>query len=52
MPGNVRMLRLVVSSACMMGEPDKAQKYWIELPEHDRAQMTTRCARFGVTFKE
>jgi hypothetical protein len=52
MPGNVRMLRVVVSSACMMGEPDKAQKYWLELPAHDRAQMTTRCARFGVAFKE
>jgi hypothetical protein len=51
MPGNIRMLRVVVSSACMMGEPDKAQKYWIELPEHDRAQMTTRCSRFGVTFQ-
>ena len=36
----------------MMGEPDKAQTYWLELPEHDRAQMTTRCARFGVAFKE
>jgi hypothetical protein len=51
-PGNVRMLRIVVSTACMMGEPDKAQRYWTELPERDRTQMSSRCGRFGIAFKE
>lgn len=51
-PGNVRMLRIVVSTACFMGEPEKAQRYWNELPERDRVQMSTRCARVGVSFRE
>jgi len=51
-PGNVRMLRVIVSTACIMGEPEKAQTYWRQLPEHDRAQMTARCARYNVTFAE
>jgi hypothetical protein len=50
-PGNVRMLRIVVTTACLMGEPEKAQQYWLQLPDRDREQMSTRCARVGVTFK-
>jgi hypothetical protein len=50
-PGNVRMLRIVVTTACMMGETDKAQRHWDQLPERDREQMSTRCGRFGVTFR-
>jgi hypothetical protein len=51
-PGNVKMLRIVVSTSCFMGDPDKAQQYWSQLPEtRDRAQMSVRCARYGVTFK-
>jgi hypothetical protein len=50
-PGNVRMLRIVVSTACFMGEPEKAQKYWLELPDRDREQMAVRCGRIGVAFK-
>ena len=42
-PGNIRMLRIVVTTACMMGETDKAQRHWSELPERDREQMATRC---------
>jgi hypothetical protein len=52
LPGNVRMLRIMVSTSCFMGENDKAQKYWVELSERDRVQMQTRCARYGVEFKE
>ena len=51
-PGNVRMLRIVVTTACMMGETDKAQRHWSELPERDREQMATRCGRYGITFRE
>jgi hypothetical protein len=49
-PGTVRMLRVVVSSSCILGDGDSAQKYWTQLPEFDRGQMSTRCERFGVTF--
>ena len=46
------MLRIVVSSACFMGDPDKAQKYWSMLgDERDRAQMAVRCGRYGITFR-
>jgi hypothetical protein len=49
-PGTVRMLRVVVSSSCILGDGETAQKHWTQLPEFDRTQMTTRCERFGVTF--
>lgn len=50
-PGNVRMLRVVVSSSCILGEGDVAQKYASELPQFDKDQMTTRCAQYGVALK-
>lgn len=49
-PGTVRMLRVVVSSSCILGDAEMAQKYWLQLPDFDRGQMSTRCDRFGVTF--
>ena len=49
-PGTVRMLRVVVSSSCILGDGETAQKYWTSLPDFDRTQMATRCERFGVTF--
>lgn len=51
-PGDIRMLRVVVSSSCQMGDADKAKKYWTQLPEHDKNQMSRRCQRFGITFAE
>jgi hypothetical protein len=52
-PGNVRMLRVVVSSACMEGDAQVAQQYYNQLPTTDRAQMRTRCAdKMGMEFKE
>lgn len=48
--GKVRMLRVVVASSCILGDGETAQKYWTQLPDFDRGQMTTRCERFGVTF--
>jgi hypothetical protein len=51
-PDDIRMLRVVVSSSCQMGDADKAKKYWAALPEHDKNQMTRRCQRFGITFTE
>lgn len=51
-PGDIRMLRVVVSAACQLGDADKAQQYWAQLPPHDQSQMTRRCQRFGIAFKE
>jgi hypothetical protein len=50
-PTNVRMLRVMVSSACINGDTAVAQKYYAPLPEPDRAQMRIRCERYGVTFE-
>ncbi len=51
-PGNVRMLRILVSSECIAGDAAVAQKYFAQLPAPDRAQMRTRCDRYGVTLKD
>jgi hypothetical protein len=51
-PGDIRMLRVVVSSACQLGDADKAKQYWSQLPPHDQNQMNRRCQRFGITFAE
>ena len=51
-PGNTRMLRIIVSSECIAGDAAEAQKYFVQLPVADRAQMRVRCDRYGVTFKE
>ncbi len=48
-PGNVRMLRVVVSSSCILGDADLAKKYLAELPQFDRDQMATRCSQYGIT---
>ena len=51
-PTNERMLRIMVSSACMDGDAADAQKYYNQLPQQDRAAMKTRCDRYGVTFTD
>jgi len=51
-PKNVRMLRIMVSSACMEGDGAVAQKWYVDLPKPDRLQMKARCDRNGVTFTE
>lgn len=50
-PENVRMLRIVVSSSCIMGEPELATKYYEVLPARDQRQMARRCERYGVEFE-
>jgi hypothetical protein len=49
-PGTVRMLRVVVSSSCILGDAETAQRYWNELPDGDRTQMTERCSRYDIAF--
>jgi hypothetical protein len=51
-PTNVRMLRIMVSAACIEVEPAEAQKYFNQLPARDREQMKTRCMKHGVTFTD
>lgn len=51
-PGNVRMLRILVSASCIEGDSITAQKYYDPLPRGDKDAMSTRCARYGVTFDE
>jgi len=50
-PGDVRMLRLVVSSACMLGDVDQARAYWSKLPPRDQDQMSVRCTRYGIKLQ-
>ncbi|MBS1119436.1 MAG: hypothetical protein H6Q90_1664 [Deltaproteobacteria bacterium] len=49
-PGNPRMLRILVSAACIEGDGPEAQKVFGQLPAADREQMKTRCSKYGVTF--
>ncbi len=49
---NVRMLRIVVSSSCIMGDEDLAVKYYQGLPKRDQAQMQRRCKRYDIQFDE
>ena len=51
-PDNVRMLRIVVSSSCIMAEEEMARRYYQSLPDRDQRQMARRCARYGVEFEE
>ncbi len=49
---NVRMLRIVVSSSCIMGDESLAVKYYQGLPKRDQAQMQRRCKRYDIQFDE
>lgn len=51
-PGNVRMLRVVVSSACMMGNEPEARSHYDQLPPRHQRQMQRRCSRYGVSFED
>lgn len=47
-PEAVRMLRIVVSSACLMGDGDMANKFLDRLPARDQADMVKRCERSEI----
>jgi hypothetical protein len=51
-PNNARMLRIVVSASCIAGDSTEAQAAYAQLPQPDREQMKTRCARYGVSFTD
>ena len=49
---NVRMLRILVSAACVEVDQAEAAKWLAKLPKNDQAAMKTRCTRYGVTFPD
>jgi hypothetical protein len=51
-PTNIRMMRIMVSSACMDGDVPVAQKWFEQLPKADREQMKVRCAKYEVKFTD
>jgi hypothetical protein len=51
-PTSIRMMRIVVSAACIDGDAAEAQKHYANLPVGDREQMKVRCARYGITFSD
>jgi hypothetical protein len=51
-PGNVRMLRVMVSASCIDGDSATAQAHFAKLPPADQVQMRTRCARYGIAFPD
>jgi len=50
-PGDIRMLRVLVSSACQLGDADRAKQFYAQLPPHDQSQMARRCSRMNITFE-
>ena len=53
-PKNVRMLRILISSACIEGDATAAQQGYVTLQgaPADRAQMKTRCTRYGIELRD
>ena len=49
-PANVKMLRIATSSACILGDADKARPHYDKLPASDQEQIARRCRRYGVEF--
>jgi hypothetical protein len=51
LPGNPRMLRILVSVACIDNDAGAAQAAYQILPAPDQTQMRTRCSRYGIDLK-
>ncbi|HEY3803684.1 MAG TPA: hypothetical protein VGL61_13815 [Kofleriaceae bacterium] len=52
LPTSVRMMRIMVSSACFEGDSTLAQEWYDKLPKPDRGIMKTRCERNQVMLTE
>lgn len=51
-PKQVRMLRVAISTSCLMGDQEQAAQYFERLErDRDRRQMARRCARYGIEFE-
>lgn len=51
-PNNVRMMRIIVSSSCIMGDEEVATRHFSDLPARDQRQMARRCKRYGIEFDD
>jgi predicted Zn-dependent protease len=49
-PGNVRMLRILVSASCIDGDAAAAQASMAMLTAEDQERMRIRCARYGINL--
>lgn len=49
-PDNARVLRIAASSACVMGEAEKAKSYYARLSPRDQRKIARRCQRYGIEF--
>lgn len=49
-PAQLRALRIVVSSSCILGDDDRARQFYARLPAADQKDIAKRCARYGVEF--
>ena len=49
-PRSVRMMRIVVSTACHMGQQDLAAEWWAKLPDKDKLIMAKRCEQYEIEF--
>lgn len=50
-PKNTRMMRIVVSTACKMGQEDLASEWFGKLPAKDQKVMAIRCARYQIELE-
>jgi hypothetical protein len=50
-PDNARMMRIVVSTSCAMGDEAVAREYYAKLAAFDQRRMQRRCSRYGITFQ-
>jgi hypothetical protein len=50
-PDNTRMMRIMVSTSCAMGDEASAREYHARLPARDQRQMQQRCSRYGVALQ-
>lgn len=50
-PKNPRMLRILVSVACIDNDAASALAAYQQLPTLDKEQMRTRCTRYGIDLK-
>jgi len=47
-PANQRMLRIVTSTSCILGDVDQARAHYERLTLVGQRQMARRCSRYGV----
>ena len=50
-PGNIKMLRVAVSTLCATGDVDRAVRYLNQLPAGDQNQMRKRCEKWGAELE-